>query len=121
MAMKTNEIGESLIESYEDMYDPAETREDAIKAIRLFVTRRLTSNQFSALIPLIMHIGIDDFKASKMLKLINSGRIFEAADQFNFYIYAEVKSRRKADPFLVKQREMEKKLFLMPEVVGGTG
>ena len=42
----------------------------------------LTENQLGALVCFVYNIGIDAFKKSTMLKLLNEGKIGEAAGQF---------------------------------------
>lgn len=116
--MKTNAEGRKLIALFKEEYEAEISRTQAEKALTLLVRRRLTSNQFSALVSLVMSIGLEEFKASKMLRLLNTVSLhsaLQAADEFDLYIY----DGRKPDPFLIRQREMEKALFLMPEVVGG--
>ena len=115
--MRTNQLGKDLIKAFTAEYDPIESRTMAEKAVNLFVLRRLTNNQFSALVCLVMSIGIDTFRDSKMLKLLNTRSTDSdrrAALWFGEYIYED---NGKADRFLIKQREFEKDLFTTPEIV----
>lgn len=119
--MKTNEEGRRLIAFFESEYEPAESRTAAEKAVNMMVQRRLTGNQFSALVCFVMYTGISGFKTSQMLKLLNTRSVHsavQAAEQFGYYIYeTDDKGDRYVDPFLIKQRELEKALFLTPEIV----
>lgn len=119
--MRINEEGRSLIRIFKDEYEASETLANAQKAVNLLVRRRITTNQFSALVSLVMCIGIDDFKKSKMLQLINTrslNAMIMAADEFDRYIY-EINDHgdRVLDQFLLGVRECEKALFLKPELV----
>lgn len=121
--MRTNNEGLCLIETFKDEYDPAESKTASEKAINLFVKVRLTSNQFSALVSLVMHIGIDSFRRSNLLKLINASakdwrKFVKAADEFHTYIYIDDEhGKRVADDFLIQHRDFEKALFLKPEQI----
>jgi lysozyme len=120
--MKTNAEGKNLIALYKEEYEELESRTAAEQAVNLYVTRRLTSNQFSALVSLVMSIGIDDFRRSKLLKMVNAkadrDSLVKAADQFDLYIYAfDENGRRVVDQFLIEHRVFEKALFLLPELV----
>ena len=116
--MKTNADGKFLIAMLETEYEPEESLTAAEKAVNLLVRADLNTNQFSALVCLVMFIGIDEFRASPMLKLINAsftdkGRILTAANEFGTYVY----DGDEVDPFLVEQRALEKSLFLQPMLV----
>lgn len=117
--MKTNDAGLVLIETLESEYELDESRTSAEKAVNLYVKPRITHNQFSALVPLVMQIGIDTFRRSQLLKLINKispNNLHAIRDQFDTYIYETADDgKRSIDPFLVKQREFEKELFRQPE------
>lgn len=116
--MKTNNEGRNLIELFKDEYEPAESRTTAEKAINALVRVRLTGNQFSAVVSLVMQIGLDAFKKSKMLKLLNKGFTVGAASEFDLHIYdIDDNGQRVISPFLIKHREFEKALFLKPELV----
>lgn len=123
--MKTNARGKELIAMFKDEYDAAISRTAAERAVTMLIRRRLTGNQFSAIVSLVMSIGLDEFRASRMLRLINTMTLssaLEASDEFDTYIYEYNDSgERTIDPFLIKQREMEKALFLLPEAVRVNG
>lgn len=120
--MRTNAEGKYLISILkgEDEYDLAETQTDAENIIKAHVTERLTSNQFSALVSLIMCEGREVLLEGNVLEFLNHPapemRI-RAADIFGFYIYAENDEERYIDPFLAAHRDAEKALFLKPELV----
>jgi lysozyme len=121
--MRTNAEGLSLIAAFIDEYDAAESRTAAEGAVNLYVKARLNSNQFSALVCLVMNIGRGEFKRSQLLKTINASvkdrdLLLKAADQFDRYIYETNDfGERVLDPFLIKQREYEKALFLLPAIL----
>jgi GH24 family phage-related lysozyme (muramidase) len=119
--MRVNAEGRKLIEFIRDGYTPDESQRDAEKAVKRFVKPLLTNNQFSALVSLVMSIGIDTFRKSRLLMTINGNikdSLLKAADHFDHYIYSEDESGKwKPDRELIAYREMEKALFLKPELV----
>ena len=68
----------------------------------------LNENQLSALVCFVYNIGIDAFKKSTMLKLLNEGKIGEAAGQFPIWN----KDNGKVVQGLTNRRLDEQKLFL---------
>lgn len=96
------------------------TKEDAEKRLKVelisreqciteFVHRNLTENQFSALVCFIFNIGSGNFKASTMLKLLNTGaKPQTVANEFSEWIHAG----GKVLPGLIKRRAAEAELFL---------
>jgi hypothetical protein len=67
----------------------------------------LNSNQFSALVSFVYNIGPSAFKESTLLRLLNSGDVEGAANQFKRWN----KSGSKVLEGLVKRRNAEEKLF----------
>jgi GH24 family phage-related lysozyme (muramidase) len=121
--MHLNADGKLLVSMIRAEFDDCETTANAQKAVRALVKRSLTNNQYSALVSLVVSIGIDQFKKSRMLKLLNTVSLnscIEASKEFQQYIYCvNDHGRVVEDPFLVKQRELEVDLFLTPEIVAG--
>ena len=118
--MRITVDGKWLNDVLQEEYALDETTSAAKKAIKLYVKVPLTNNQFSALVPLVRFIGIKNFRKSNMLKTLNSKdrrAVLKAAQYFDYYIYVASPHGRIVDPFLVKQRELEKALFLKPELV----
>ncbi len=120
--MKLNATGQWLVETLSDEYDDLTSVAIAKKAIKLFVKVPLTNNQFAALVSLITYIGVDAFKSSKLLKMLNASRgdwktFVKAADQFDLYIHANSEHGRTVETFLITHRSLEKSLFLTPEIV----
>lgn len=77
------------------------------KAIQLLITYPINDNQFDALVSLIYNIGGTDFERSMLRSLINEGKITEAAQAFNLYVYSNgIKL-----PGLVERRHAEETLF----------
>jgi len=70
----------------------------------------LTTNQRAALISLVFNIGVNAWKASTILRLINESDFAGAADQFSRWIYSGDKT--KPNPVLVGRRERERTLFV---------
>lgn len=67
----------------------------------------LTDNQVCVLIDFVYNLGLGNFKDSTLCKMIKSGQIMEAGNQFERW----VKSGNKVLPGLVNRREAEKKLW----------
>lgn len=77
-------------------------------ALERLVKVPLTQTYFDALASFVFNIGVDAFKRSTLLKLLNVGKYMQAADEF-------IKWRRsggKVVKGLESRREMERKLFL---------
>jgi len=78
--------------------------EDAINEL---VKVPLNQNQFDSLVSFTYNIGIEAFKKSTLLKMINSGDMVGASYQFLIWIYSGHKILRG----LVERRKAEKDLF----------
>ena len=85
-----------------------ETSQNAMD-IKKLVTVPLNNNQLNALISFVYNVGINGFKASSMLRLLNSGADKNTvAAQFDRWVFdngVKVKG-------LINRRNAEKKLFL---------
>lgn len=68
----------------------------------------LTNNQIKALVCFVYNVGINAFKKSTLLRLINEGKIAEASDQFIRWN----KDNGKEVPGLTNRRLDERQLFL---------
>ena len=116
--MKMNREGNALLALYKEEFEPAEGKHDAAKAVRLLVSARLNGNQFSALVCLVCGISIDTFRKSSLLKMVNRGENLSAASAFtNFAYVTDDAGRRVLDPQTLRHREIQKDLFLKPELV----
>lgn len=82
----------------------------AEQAINAFVNVQLNQNEFDALISLAYNIGMEAFRSSTLLRLLNSNSRNAAARQFTKWIYAG----GKASNGLRNRREQEAQLFLTP-------
>ena len=84
------------------------TSKDAAE-IKNLVLVPLNNNELNALISFVYNVGINAFKASSLLRLLNSGTDKKlVADQFDRWVYdngVKVKG-------LISRRNAEKKLFL---------
>ena len=85
-----------------------ETSKDAAE-IKKLVNPYLNSNQLNALISFVYNVGINGFRNSTMLKLLNAGADKQTvANEFDRWVYDNgVKVQG-----LVNRRIAEKKLFL---------
>lgn len=111
--MKMNEKGREIIRLFKDAYEPLEKVTDARNAVKVLVKRTLTSNQFSALVCFVMRIGVDEFKRCELLRYLNTRDINSAIAASQFFCEYNY------DSFLAQQAELERALFLTPEIVGG--
>lgn len=68
----------------------------------------LNDNQFDALVSLVFNIGINAFRSSTLLKLLNTENYERAANEFDRWVYADGKILAG----LVNRRAREKALFL---------
>lgn len=74
----------------------------------------LNANEFSALVSLAYNIGLANFSKSTVLKRLNAGNRFGAADAFGLWIKARVAGRSVILPGLRRRRAAERALFLKP-------
>jgi lysozyme len=77
-------------------------------AVNNYVKVPIKQNQFDALVSFVFNVGINAFRNSTMLKLINSKKLKEAGEQFTRWVYANGKVLEG----LRRRREDEKQLFL---------
>ena len=95
----TKEEAEDLIKT--DVYE-------ASNAINDYVEIELTQNQYDALCSFVFNIGIDAFRSSTLLRMINQERsIKDCAPQFNRWVH----DNGKVVAGLVRRRKLERKLF----------
>jgi len=80
--------------------------------IDIWVHQPLTQNQYDALVSFVFNIGMNAFIKSTMLRLLNAGKISQAAGEFERWIYDA-----KRHPVLKSRREAEEKLFTKGEYV----
>lgn len=78
--------------------------------IERFVQVQLTDNQFDAITSFIYNVGGGNFQKSTLLRKLNAGDYLGAADEFKKWNI----SNGKVLNGLVKRREKERALFLMP-------
>jgi lysozyme len=88
-----------------ELYSHCEEVKTQIESV---VKSDINSNQLSALISFVYNLGIINFKASTILRLINESELNDAANQFDKWIY----SNGEVLQGLVKRRAKEKLLFL---------
>ena len=86
---------------------------DSFRAkMKAYIKVSINENQFDALTCFAYNVGVANFYSSTLLKLINSNKFSEAADQFDKWVYAD----KKVLPGLIKRRAAEKALFLSPMI-----
>lgn len=102
------QMGDIITEAQAQKWLDMETSQNAMD-IKALVKVPLTNNQLNALISFVYNVGINGFKASSMLRLLNSGADKNTvAAQFDRWVYDNgVKVRG-----LINRRNAEKKLFL---------
>ena len=83
----------------------------AENAVNLFVHVPLNQNMFDALVSFVFNIGVQAFRDSTLLKLLNMGLYKDAAEQFIRWN----KDNGKVVEGLTNRRKSEAKQFLMPE------
>jgi len=102
------QLGDVITEAQAQKWLDMETSQNAID-IKNLVKVPLSNNQLNSLISFVYNVGINGFKASTMLRLINSGADKNTvAEQFDRWVYdngVKVKG-------LINRRNAEKKLFL---------
>ncbi|MFA5186912.1 MAG: lysozyme [Patescibacteria group bacterium] len=80
--------------------------------VKKLVTVPLNENQFAALVSFAYNCGWQSLQASTLLRLLNHGDYELAAEQFGRWTHGG----GVVLPGLVRRREAEKKLFLIPVV-----
>ncbi len=85
------------------------------EALSGLVYTPLNSNQIDALGSFVYNIGLDAFKGSAVLRLINAGALLEAATAMEQWCHATVAGQSQEVDGLIRRRAMEKALFLKPE------
>lgn len=78
------------------------------KGICSLIKVEVTQNQFDAIVCLTFNIGIGALGGSTLLRLLNEEKYFEAAQQFDRWVYV---GKEKSDG-LIRRRKIEKDLFL---------
>ena len=94
------------IEQAEKLFsqDVAEVYEAIVSTVKV----KLSQNQTDALASFVYNIGVDAFKRSTLVKILNTGDYVGAADQFDRWVH----SNKKVLPSLIARRAAEKALFL---------
>ena len=77
------------------------------QAVNNAVIVSLNQNQFDALVSLAYNIGIGAFKDSTLLRMLNAGDYYSAANQFDVWVKAGGNTMQG----LVNRRKVEKELF----------
>jgi lysozyme len=84
------------------------------KALDDLVAAPLTQNQVDALASFAFNLGLEDFRASAVLKRINEGALIQAACAMELWRKADFEGERIVVDALVRRRAAEKLLFLTP-------
>ena len=100
--------GDVITQAQAQKWLEMETSQNAID-LKNLIKVPINNNQLNALISFVYNIGINGFKASTMLKLLNSGADKQTvALQFDRWIY----DNGVINKGLINRRNAEKKLFL---------
>lgn len=101
--------GDTITQEQSDRFleDDLHTAENAL---RLFVNVPLNQHMFDALASLVFNIGVEAFRTSTLLKMLNLGLYKDAADQFLRWN----KDNGVVVKGLTRRRESERKQFLEP-------
>ncbi|MEG0233115.1 MAG: lysozyme [Hafnia sp.] len=78
------------------------------EGVRNSVTVAINQNQFDALVSFAFNLGVGNLKSSTLLRLLNEGNIFAAADQFLRWN----KAGGRELPGLTRRRRAERDLFI---------
>lgn len=80
---------------------------DAVHAVNTLVHVPISRNKFDALVDFTFNVGVKEFAASTLLRLVNSGDNAKAAAEFGRWVYAG----GKVSPGLARRRTSEAELF----------
>jgi len=83
-------------------------------AIEPLIFTPLTRNQFNALVAFAFNVGIENFRASAVLKHVNEGALLQAAAALELWRRADFEGASLVVDGLVRRRAAEKALFLTP-------
>ena len=114
MTLQTNSAGKKLISRIRTPRHPIEEAEYVVANL---VEISINDNLFSALVFFVMCFGAKTFARSTMLKLLNTGDVFAANDEFLTWAAKCHKSGKTR----TRPRKDELKLFLRPLVVVNRG
>jgi lysozyme len=91
--------------------------ETACRAVERMVKVPLTDNQFGALCSWVFNLGEGAVKNSTLIRLLNEGKLQEAADQFLRWNKVRNPKTKQLEPSkgLTTRREAERALFLKPD------
>lgn len=79
----------------------------------------ITPSMFSALVSFSYNVGPGNFNRSTLLKMVNAGRLKEAAEQFSRWTWATKPNGQRIQlPGLVRRRRAEQDLFLADGIPG---
>jgi lysozyme len=81
---------------------------DKVAGLNRYLNRPVRQHQFDALTSFVYNVGLEAFRTSTMLRLINKGDMLEAAHQFDRWVFADGKKSKG----LMNRRKSEKLLFL---------
>lgn len=85
--------------------------EDAVSLLAR-TPKVLTGYQFDALVSFTFNVGVEAFRTSTLLKLLQAGRFNEAANEFTRWNKATKDGEKVVLPVLTKRRKTERNLFL---------
>jgi lysozyme len=103
------ELGDTCSQEQADVW-LKEDCQDAENAVNYYVRLPITQNQFDALVSFVFNIGGPRFRASTLLRKLNSGDYAGASAEFPHWRL----QKGKVLNGLIKRRAMERELFLTP-------
>jgi lysozyme len=66
----------------------------AVVAVNSNIKIQLTQNEFDALVDFVYNVGVQAFKKSTLLSLINQGRLYDASKEFDRWVFDNGKKIR---------------------------
>ncbi len=109
----TAEKGMTITEAEAERLLLADVR-DAEDAVRNLVAVPLNENEFSALVSLAYNMGRGGFAETEVLRRLNSGDKYGAAQAFRYLVSADIRGERVVLQALQRRRMAERGLFLTP-------
>jgi lysozyme len=90
------------------------TLDDFEAAVNDNVTVKINQNQYDALVCFVFNIGVQAFKDSTLLRLLNEAKYYLAAEQFKRWCKETVNGKLVVNQGLENRRLREANLFCSP-------
>lgn len=105
-------LGMTCTENQAEMWLFEEVEHKCYKIIEKKVKVDINQNMFDALISFIYNVGTGNFSSSTLLRVLNKKDYKEASNQFNRWVFGNVRGVKKKLPGLVRRRKVESELFI---------